>query len=93
MVDPPSAYNAIIGQPTLNVIEAIISIYHLAMKFPIGNLVGKVRGDQAESQQCCAMSTRVAEKHKMVNTIFHLEDVETPAPEKISHAFGELDPP
>ena len=39
------------------------------------------------------MSTRVAEKHKMVNTIFHLEDVETPpAPKKISHAFGELNP-
>ena len=39
------------------------------------------------------MSTRVAKKQKMVNTIFHLEDVETsPTPEKISHAFGELDP-
>ena len=39
------------------------------------------------------MSTRVAEKHKMVNTIFHLEDVENPPkPEKISHTLGELDP-
>ena len=29
----------------------------------------------------------------MVNTIFHLEDVETPpTPEKISHAFEEHDP-
>ena len=38
------------------------------------------------------MSTRVAEKHKIVNTIFHLEDVETlPAADNISHMLGELD--
>ena len=39
------------------------------------------------------MSTRVAEKQKIVNTIFHLEDVEAPpAPDNISHTLGELDP-
>ena len=38
------------------------------------------------------MSTRVAEKHKIVNTIFHLEDVETlPVADNISHMLGELD--
>ena len=61
----------------MNAIRAIVSTYHLVMKFPVRDLVGEVRGDQAESQQCYTMSTRVAEKHKMVNTIFHLEDVET----------------
>ena len=91
LVDQPSAYNAIIGQQTLNALQAIISTYHLAMKFPAGDFVGKVRGDQAESQQCYAMSTRVAEKHKAVNTIFHLEDVEVPPTPNISHTLGELD--
>ena len=39
------------------------------------------------------MSTKVAEKQKMVNTIFHLEDVEAPlAPDSIPHTLGELDP-
>ena len=39
------------------------------------------------------MSTRVAEKHKTVNTIFHLEDVEVPPiPNNIFHTLGELDP-
>ena len=39
------------------------------------------------------MSTRVTEKQKMVNTVFHLEDMKTPpVPEHISHTFGELDP-
>ena len=39
------------------------------------------------------MLTRVAEKHKVVNTIFHLEDVEVlPTPNSISHTLGELNP-
>ena len=39
------------------------------------------------------MSTRVIGKHKTINTVFHLEDVETPpAPNNISHTLGELDP-
>ena len=93
LVDQPSAYNAIIGRPTLNALRAVVSTYHLAMKFPIGDQAGEVKGDQAESRQCYAMSTRVAEKQKMVNTIFHLEDVEAPpAPDNISHTLGELDP-
>ena len=92
LVDQPSAYNATIGRPTLNAIQVIVSIYHLVMKFPAGNLVGEVRGDQVEARQCYAMSTKVVEKHKMVNTIFHMEDVEAlPAPENISHVLGELD--
>ena len=63
------------------------------MNFPAGDQVGEVRGDQAELWQCYAMSTRVAEKQKMVNTVFHLEDMEAlPAPDNISHTLGELDP-
>ena len=93
LVDQPSAYNAIIGRPTLNALRVVVSIYHLAMKFPIEDLVGEVRGDQAESRQCYAMSTRVAKKRKSVSTIFHLEDVEvSPTPNNISHTLEELDP-
>ena len=92
LVDQPSMYDAIIGQPTLNALRAVVFTYHLAMKFPVGHLVGEVRGDQAKSRQCYAMSTRVAEKHKVVNTIFHLEDVEVPPTlNNISHMLGELD--
>ena len=84
---------AIISRPTLNALRAVISTYHMVMKFPVENLVGEVRGDQAESWQCYIMSTTVAEKHKVVNTIFHLEDVEVPpTPNNISHTLGELDP-
>ena len=63
------------------------------MKFPAGDQVGEVRGDQAESRQCYAMSTIVAIKQKAINTVFHLEDVEAPpAADNISHTLGELDP-
>ena len=93
LVDQPSAYNAIIGWLTLNALRAVVSTYHLAMKFPVGDLVGEVRSGQAESRQCYAMSIRVAEKHKIVNVVFYLEDVEVPpTPNNISHTLGELDP-
>ena len=39
------------------------------------------------------MSTRVVEKQKAVNMVFHLEHIGTlPAPNNISHTLGELDP-
>ena len=38
------------------------------------------------------MSTRDVEKHKVINTIFHLEGIEVPpTPNNISHTLGELD--
>ena len=93
LVDQPSTYNAIIGRPTLNALRAVVSTYHLAMKFPAGEQVGEVRGNQAESRECYSMSTRVAEKQKVVNTVFHLEEKIVPlAPDNISHTLGELDP-
>ena len=89
MVDQPSAYNAIIRRPTLNALKDVVSTYHLPMQFPIEDLVDEVRGDQAKSQQCYAISTRVTEKHKVVNTVFHLEDMEvTPIPNSIPYTLG-----
>ena len=39
------------------------------------------------------MLTRIVEKHKMVNTIFHLEDIETSlASDNISYTLGDFDP-
>jgi ribonuclease HI len=52
VVDRPSAYNAIIGRPTLNKLMAVTSTYHLKMKFPTSHGVGVVRGDQKEARQC-----------------------------------------
>ena len=46
VVDCLSAYNAILGQPTLNLWRAITSTYHLMIKFPTDCGVGELRGNQ-----------------------------------------------
>ena len=45
IVDAPSAYNVLLGRPSLNAIKAIPSAYHLVIKFPTINEVGMVQGD------------------------------------------------
>ena len=52
VVDCSSAYNAIIGRPTLNSWKAVISTYHLMIKFPTEYGIGKVRGDQIAVCEC-----------------------------------------
>lgn len=71
IVDQRSPYNAILGKPILNVIQAIVSTYHLVMKFLIGtNGVGINRGDQAFNQECYAMATKAVGKAHQVSTIY-----------------------
>jgi hypothetical protein len=51
VVDCPSAYNAILGCPTLNHLGAIVSTVHLAMKFPGENgSVITVRGKGSDAR-------------------------------------------
>ena len=46
VVDCSSAYNGIIGRPTLNSWKAATSTYHLMIKFPTKYGIGELRGDQ-----------------------------------------------
>ncbi|KAJ8512769.1 hypothetical protein OPV22_003203 [Ensete ventricosum] len=43
VVKLPSAYNAIIGRPTLNRLKAVVSTYHWLLKFPTRAGVGEVQ--------------------------------------------------
>ena len=52
MVDCSSAYNAILGQPTLNSWKAVTSTYHLMIKFPTNYGVGELRGNQVAAWEC-----------------------------------------
>ena len=45
VIDCSSAYNAILGHPTLNLWKAVTSTYLLMIKFPTEYRVGEVRGD------------------------------------------------
>ena len=47
-----SAYNAMLGCPTLNSWKAVTLTYHLMIKFPTKYGVGEVHGDQVAVREC-----------------------------------------
>ncbi|KAL0406594.1 UNVERIFIED_CONTAM: hypothetical protein Slati_3973300 [Sesamum latifolium] len=52
VVDIPSAYNVILGRPTLNVFRAIISTYLMKIKFPVVGGVGEAQADMLQARKC-----------------------------------------
>ena len=66
IVDAPSAYNMLLGWPSLNTTRAILSAYHMAIKFPTANGVGMVRGNQRVARECYLALM----KQKMVDNIY-----------------------
>ena len=52
VVNYSSAYNGILGRPTLNSWKAATSTYHLMIKFPTEYGIGELRGDQVAAQEC-----------------------------------------
>ena len=52
VVDYSSAYNAILGCPTLNSWKDVTSTYHLMIKFPTEYGVGEVKEDQVAAREC-----------------------------------------
>ena len=66
IVDAPSAYNMLLGRPSLNAIKAIPSAYHMMIKFPTISRVGMVRGDQRVARECYLASM----KQKVVDNIY-----------------------
>ena len=58
IVEAPSAYNMLLGRPSLNGIRAIPSAYHMVIKFPTANGVGMVRGNQGVDRECYSASMK-----------------------------------
>ena len=52
VVDCSSAYNAILGRPTLNSWKAVTLTYHLMIKFPTNYEVGELGGSQVAAREC-----------------------------------------
>ena len=65
IVDAPSAYNVLLGRPSLNTIRVIPSAYHMVIKFPTANGVRMVPGDQRVARECYSASM----KQKVVDSI------------------------
>jgi hypothetical protein len=82
VVDCPSAYNVIIGRPTLNKLRAVISTYHLLVRFPTEHGIGELKGDQVTARECYFASLgpeathqtmKIDEGHKLVEPTEELE--------------------
>lgn len=52
VVDCSSAYNGILGRPTLNLWKVATSTYHLMIKFPTEYGIRELRGDQVAAREC-----------------------------------------
>ncbi|CAA0808181.1 Unknown protein, partial [Striga hermonthica] len=52
VVGAESSYNIIMGRTSLNAFQAIVSTYHMTIKYPVGENVGEIAGDQLTSRSC-----------------------------------------
>ncbi|KAL0453020.1 UNVERIFIED_CONTAM: hypothetical protein Slati_1280100 [Sesamum latifolium] len=52
VVDIPLAYNVILGRPTLNAFRAMISTYHMKIKFLMVGGVGEAQADILKPRKC-----------------------------------------
>ncbi|RWV77271.1 hypothetical protein GW17_00061921 [Ensete ventricosum] len=62
VVELPSAYKVIIGRPTFNKLQLVISMYHRNMKFPTNTRGGEARSDPRESRQCYLVITTIPKR-------------------------------
>ena len=58
IVDAPSAYNMLLGRPSLNAIRVVPSAYHMVIKFSTENGVRMVRGNQRIAKECYSASMK-----------------------------------
>ncbi|KAL0435294.1 UNVERIFIED_CONTAM: Transposon Ty3-G Gag-Pol polyprotein [Sesamum radiatum] len=65
VVDVPSAYNVILGRPTLNI---FLAAYHMKIKFPTPEGVGEVQGDPLQSRKCYVEAVRKGQKRSVDDT-------------------------
>ncbi|XP_073120218.1 uncharacterized protein [Henckelia pumila] len=62
IVDASSAYNVILGRPAMTTFMAVASALHQKIKFPVGNEVGEVQGDQIIARKCYVEEVRIEQK-------------------------------
>lgn len=79
-MDRPSIYNITLGWPTFNTLKAVVSTFHLAMKFPTSSGVGVFRGNQEWARKCYLEAVnKVCHKAPapaVVMTIFKVDEID-----------------
>ena len=89
MVDCSSAYNGILGRPTLNSWKAATSTYHLMIKFPIEYGIGELRGDQVATRECYVAMLEM-EDHQQAMCIGEQQTTAEPVEELEEISLDEL---
>ncbi|KAK3016570.1 hypothetical protein RJ639_007070 [Escallonia herrerae] len=74
VVKVPSAYNGILGRPAVNRLQAVVSTYHLKMKFPMEHEIGEVKGDQTTALRI-SLNLKEDTKLELVNLLRAYADV------------------
>ncbi|GAV66747.1 hypothetical protein CFOL_v3_10257 [Cephalotus follicularis] len=89
VVDTPTPYNSIVGHPGFNLLEAIVSMRHLVMKFPTRFGVGEVRGDLQVVRQCykTAVMDKGKEKAMSIANVELRGDVEPEYPQPMEEVL------
>ncbi|RDY12366.1 hypothetical protein CR513_02858, partial [Mucuna pruriens] len=62
IVDVEASYNIIMGQPMLNKLDAVVSTYHLCMKYPVKKEVGRVWANHRVVRRCYEDRLRVGSR-------------------------------
>ncbi|KAL0457682.1 UNVERIFIED_CONTAM: hypothetical protein Slati_0395400 [Sesamum latifolium] len=68
VVDIPSAYNIILGRPTLNAFRASISTYHMKIKFSVIGGVGEAQADALQAHKCYVEAIKREKKRGLEET-------------------------
>ena len=103
VVNYPSAYNTIIGRPTLNRLWAVTSTYHFFIKFPTEHGIGEVRGDQIAARECylASLGTKrqnqtmtIEERKPLIQSSEELDTIELEdgSPERTTKIRADLPP-
>ncbi|XP_011069645.1 uncharacterized protein LOC105155468 [Sesamum indicum] len=64
VVDSPFTYNVVLGRPRLNKFRAVVSTFHLKMKFPTPQGIGEVTCNQRTARQCYNLAVKQGESKK-----------------------------
>ena len=67
VVHAPSAYNVILGRPRLNALRAVVSTYHLLLKFSTRVEVEEIQRDQLMARQCYLVAIKGKKPTKILN--------------------------
>ncbi|XP_073121873.1 uncharacterized protein [Henckelia pumila] len=85
VVKSSSAYNVILGRPSLNIFQAIGSTYHMKLKFPTPGGIGEAVRDNFLARDCHAVTQRSSSGNRKRQVS---SEERAPKPEKILRENG-----